>query len=447
MRRCSFLLLLLAACGSDQTLEFDLYPIQLARAPIQPGGATVGGLLAKVNTPTGVEPLLVDSASPLNSLGQQGCTGAQAPGWTYTGNIDLLNGASGVLRASFGNVGLFDICPGPVGDASVQPAGVVGGSLLANFSVGLTLPSDPAKAASMTLWPSFPGTDDQLNQDGWATLHFSLRGSGSVAQGNGEASVTLPNSLAVLSACAAPRAFATTDPLETCALSEVAIKSSGENLLLAVGTGEGPLVLSQSAWARIANDTGLSPDSGTAGDLYTPFATTAVQALFVSLPGLAILQGTTDNTWTGACAELASARRIEWVLANQKSVDNPTGTACFQPCDASGGQALTTRSYLELGGPLLAAVVSDTSVVITTLNSDVPANPVVDGIVGAGTLAGTNLRLDYPAQPNGRVIAACDSASTRDTCWAAPSCPSLSANGQTHTCFGQDSRGLAPVCP
>jgi hypothetical protein len=437
---------LLASCGSDQSLEYDLYPIQLARAPIQPGGEAIGGLMAKVNTPAGIQPLLVDSAFPLNSLGRQGCTGGQAPGWTYTGDIDLLDGSSGVLRASFDDVGLFDICPGPVGDASVQPAGVVGGSLLASFSVGLTLPRDPG-TASMTLWPSFPGTDDQLNQDGWATLHFDLRGSASVAQGDGEASVTLPNSLAVLSTCAAPNSFATTDPQQTCALSEVAVKSSGQNLLLALGTGEGPLVLSQSAWVRIANDMGLSPDSGTAGDLYTPFSMTAVPALFVSLPRLAILQGTTDNAWTGACAELASARRIEWVLANQLSPDNPTGSACFQPCDASGGQALTTRSYIELGGPLLAAVVSDTSVVISTLNSDVPANPVVDGIIGAGTLAGTILRLDYPAQPDGRVIAACDSASTRDTCWAAPSCPSLSASGQTHTCFGQLSRPLAPVCP
>jgi hypothetical protein len=445
MRRCSFLFLLLAACGSDQTLEYDLYPIQLARAPIQPGGEDVGGLMAKVNTPAGIQPLLVDSAFPLNSLGQQGCTGGQIPGWTYTGDIDLLD-TSGVLRASFDDVGLFDICPGQVGDASVQPAGVMGGSLLANFSVGLTLPREPG-TASMTLWPSFPGTDDQLNQDGWATLHFDLRGSGSVAQGNGEASVTLPNSLAVLSACAAPRAFATTDPQETCALSEVATKSSGENLLLAVGTGEGPLILGESAWTRVASQMGLSPDAGTAGLLYTPFSTTAVPALFVSLPRLAILQGTTDNTWTGACAELASARRIEWVLANQQSTDNPTGSACFQPCDASGGQALTTRSYLELGGPLLAAVVSDASVVISTLNSDVPANPVVDGIIGAGTLAGTTLQLDYPAQPDGRVIAACEYASSRDACWAAPSCPSLSASGQTHTCFGQPPLPLAPVCP
>jgi hypothetical protein len=328
MRRCAPLLLFLASCGSDQSLEYDLYPIQLARAPIQPGGDAIGGLLAKVNTPAGVQPLLVDTAFPLNSLGRQGCSGSEVSGWTYTGNIDLLDGwnPAAPLRASFDDVGLFDICPGPVGDPSVQPAGVVGGSLLASFSVGLTLPQSPNEPASMTLWPSFPATDDQLDQDGWVALRFNLRGSASVVQGNGETLLTLPNSRAVLAACVAPRAFSTTDPQETCALSEVAVKSSGENLLLALGTGEGPLVLSQSAWVRIANQMGLSPDAGTAGDLYTPFSTTPTPAQFVFLPRLALLQGTTDTAWTGACAELASARRIEWVLANQSNQASPNAS-------------------------------------------------------------------------------------------------------------------------
>ena len=56
MRRRPFILLLLAACGSDQVLEHDLDPIQLARAPVEPGGATTGGLLAAVSTVAGIEP-------------------------------------------------------------------------------------------------------------------------------------------------------------------------------------------------------------------------------------------------------------------------------------------------------------------------------------------------------------------------------------------------------
>ena len=82
MRRRLFILLLLAACGSDQVFEHDLEPIQLSRAPIEPGGAMMGGLLAAVSTVAGIEPLLVDTAFPIDSLGRAGCAagGACVPG-------------------------------------------------------------------------------------------------------------------------------------------------------------------------------------------------------------------------------------------------------------------------------------------------------------------------------------------------------------------------------
>jgi hypothetical protein len=352
--------------------------------------------------------------------------------------MDLRDGwnSAAPLRASFRNVDLFDICPGTTGDAATQPAGVMGGPLLANFSVGLVFPRSASKWATMTLWPGFPGTDNQLAQDGLVPLHFVLSGGARVAQGNGEPSVSLPNSRVVLAACAAPRSFSTTEAQETCASGEVAIRASGQNLLLAVGTGEGPLILSQSAWERIAAETGMASDAGSAGDLYTPLATSPTPARFLTLPRLAVLQGTTDSNWTGACAELARARRIEWVLANSG--------ACFQPCDASGGQAKATRPYLELGGALSLAVVSETSDLIQSLNVNIGANPLVDGIIGAGVLAGTRLHLDYPSTPQARVLVACEDGSTRDACWAAASCP---GQGQNQVCFGQPVPKWAAVCP
>jgi hypothetical protein len=438
MRRYPLLLLLLASCGSDQSLEYDLEPIPLARAPIVPGGEPLGGLLANVTTQAGIRPLLVDSAYPINSLARSECVDGVTPGWTYTGDIALRDGDnSAALRASFHNVGLFDICPGATGDATTQPAGVMGGPLLANFSVGLSFPRSASDSATMTLWPGFPGADDRLAQDGLVPLHFVLRGSARAAQGNGEASVTLPNSRIVLAACASPRSFSTTEAQETCARGEIALKASGQNLLLAVGTGEGPLILSQPAWERIAAQAGMASDAGTAGDLYTPFSAAPTPARFLILPRLAVLQGTIDDTWTSACAELARARRVEWVLANSG--------ACFQPCDASGGKALATHPYLELGGPLSLAVVSQTSDLIQSLNVDLGANPQIDGILGAGVLAGTRLQLDYPSKPQARVLVTCENGSARDACWAAASCP---GQGQDQICFGRSvPNNWAPVCP
>jgi len=443
MRRCPFFMLLLASCGPDQSFVYDLEPIQLARAPITPGGQAIGGLLANVTTSAGLQRLLVDSAYPINSLAPAGCVGGGTPGWTYTGNVDLRDGsASAVVRASFDNVGLLDLCPGSTGDAATQPAGVMGGPLLANFSVGFAFPRSADEAASMTLWPGFPGSDAQLGQDGFASMHFNLRAGAAAGQGTAEASLSLPNSRVVLSACAAPRSFSITEPAETCASGEAALKASGLDLMLAVGTGEGPLILSQAAWQRIAAQLGMANDAGTSGELYTPFTLEPITARFLTLPSLAVFQGITDSGWSGPCTELARARRIEWVLANQA-----TG-ACFQRCDATSGQTLTSHAYLELGGPLDLAVISETSDLIRSLNVDLPPNPQVDGIIGAGTLAGTRTRLDYPAQPQGRVIATCEAGSTREECWAAPSCL---AAGQPHLCFGQlagqSPGGWAPVCP
>jgi len=243
-----------------------------------------------------------------------------------------------------------------------------------------------------------------------------------------------------MAACAAPRVFSTDEPLETCAGGQAALKASGQDLMLAIGTGEGPLILSQSAWQRVAAALGLASDTGTAGNLYTPFSATPTPARFLTVPRLAVFQGTTDSGWSGPCTELARARRIEWVLANQDA------GACFQPCDASGSQAIATHPYLELGGPLDLAVISETSDIIRSLNADAPPNPQVDGIIGAGTLAGTRTRLDYTSQPQGRVVATCEDGSARVQCWTAPSCW---ATGEPHICFGQrfGQNGWAPVCP
>jgi hypothetical protein len=107
---------------------------------------------------------------------------------------------------------------------------------------------------------------------------------------------------------------------------------------------------------------------------------------------------------------------------------------------------VTTHAYLELGGAIDLAVISETSEIIRSINVDSPPNPQVDGIIGAGTLAGTRVRLDYTASsPKGRVIAACEDGSERDQCWTAPSCPGLSANGKT-LCFGQTVPTWPPAC-
>jgi hypothetical protein len=358
------------------------------------------------------------------------------------GDIQLLaaSNTGAPLRAGFRGVTLFDLCAGAVGDANTQVAGVLGGDILRNFSVAFALPRVPAKPATMTIYSNLPASDSDLAANGYAVMRFGLRGSTAAATASGNGLPGLPSSRVMMRVCANPPAFSPGGPAQTCKTGDVELQASGTNLLLALSTGHGPLVLSASAWQRLG---GQVPAPLGAGELalYSPLAADPIPAHWVTVSRLALVDGDSGDAWPGACAELARGRRIEWTLANQNN------GGCFQPCDVSGGVAWPAAAYLEIGSDLPAAVVSDTSDLISNLNEDFPSGAQVDGVIGAETLAGTSFEIDYVSQPQGRWVAACDPGTDRQTCWAAPRCYGLSGSGQTHMCFGLPPLGRAPTCP
>jgi hypothetical protein len=442
MRRYPFFLLLLASCGSDQSFVYDLDPIQLARAPITPGGAATGGLLANVTTSAGIQPLLVDSAYPINSLAPAGCAGGGTPGWTYTGNMDLRDAsAAAVVRASFDNVGLFDLCPGPTGDAATQPAGVMGGPLLANFSVGFVFPRSAELPATMTLWPAFPGSDDRLGarrlrvpafqSARWRLRRSRQRRSLADAAQLSHRAGGLRGAARFFHDRAAgnlrPAARSRSRPagrISRWPSAPAKVRSFSAN--------------PPGAHRRAA---GMASDAGTAGDLYTPFSTAPIPRALSDRAKARGFQGTTDTHLDGPCTELARARRIEWALANQDQ------GACFQPCDASGGQALATHPYLELGGAARPRGHQRNQRPHPLAQRGHATQSAGRWHHRRGHLGGNALRLDYTSQPQGRVIATCEDGSTRDQCWT----PQLLGDGRTQarllrTTWAPQS-GWAPVCP
>jgi len=94
----------------------------------------------------------------------------------------------------------------------------------------------------------------------------------------------------------------------------------------------------------------------------------------VTVSRLALVDGDSGDAWPGACAELARGRRIEWTLANQKN------GGCFQPCDVSGGVPCRLPPISRIGSDLPAAIVSDTSDLISNINEDFPSGAQVDGV-------------------------------------------------------------------
>jgi hypothetical protein len=227
--------------------------------------------------------------------------------------------------------------------------------------------------------------------------------------------------------------------MQTCKTGGVQVQASGTNLLLALSTGHGPLVLSTSAWQRLGGQV-TAPLAGEP-NLYSALVADPIPAHWETVSRLALVDGDSGDPWPGACAELARARRIEWTLANQKS------GACFQPCDVSGGAALPAAAYVEIGSDLPAAIVADTSELIGSLNEDFPAGAQVDGVIGTEALAGIRIEVDYVSQPLGRLVAACEAGVDRQTCWASPRCYGPSDADPTHMCFGLLPPGRAPACP
>jgi hypothetical protein len=438
----------LAACGPSPSYYFDSRPIGLVRAPS--AGAAPGGLLAllDVNAPVTAAPdrgrqVLVDTAFPV-TIAPAGPCGSGRRGGRYQGTLRLGDARATPegkpLRAIFSDVDMLDLCPGAVGDPQTRPYAVIGGSLLHNFSVEFDLPPPPA-APTVTFWDRQPGRNDFLSTTGWAVIDFRLRGGGQVKTA-AASDLSLPATRVVLRACAAPAPFSPDDPAPVCASGELFRASTGVNLTLVLGTGVGPLVLSESAWRRVAATLGRDPAAGELRPLWIAQRQTSIGARWVTVPRLALVdRQASERDNPGPCAELARARRIEW--AERHAAEG----SCIQPCDAAGGRAEDSAGYLEVGGDVEAAIVADDDEVLAGLRADVgAAEPDISGIVGAGVLTGTRFEVDYQRTPDQRFVVTCRGGAPRDRCHTAPSCPGIPDDSQKHRCFGQPERGRVPIC-
>jgi hypothetical protein len=463
-----------AGCDQD-CCSFDSEPIPVSRAPLGQGAA-LGALLARAQPPGGGTPfpMVVDTASPVTILAGPATTGTLEI--TQRG-FDLLDGTDPApnparVRARFRALGLFTLPLGPVGDAATLPGGVMGGDMLRAFSVELRFAAacpgaDPDAGgagpgcSSVTFWPHQGASEAFLEDAGYAVLRFSPFGGGETTASSPpdflglEAPVTLPPTRVVLRACAAPRVFARTEAREACcARGDEITRASGIDLALLLATGVGPMVLSQSAWTRIAATLTPTP-AMTAAPLLVATWPTPIAAEWTTLPRFALVDGAEPPSTgdEGPCVDLGRARRIEWTAA-QTTMQTPFSphaalSACVQPCDtdpSASSEALNSAAYLELGGAVPVAVVDDAEPFLQALRFDIrPEGPDIDGLVGAAALGAARLEIDYLADTP-RAIFSCEPGATRDACYAASRCPRLPDANHEHLCFGLASHGLPATC-
>jgi hypothetical protein len=464
----------LAGGCSDDYFTVDQQPIPVTRAPLG-DGTSQGALLASAQPPGGgtAFSMVVDTGSPVTIIG------ATSPGsGTLTiaqRGFDLLDptwpapqNEPQPVRARFRDLGLFSLQLGPVGSAATLPGGVLGGDLMRAFSMEFRFDKQCPGAAvadagapdggaaapvlgcsSVTFWNHQGATLDFLEDAGYAVVRFTPFGGGETTANSEpgflglQAPVTIPPTRVVLRACAAPETFTpTVEPKTCCKRGDEITNATGVDLSLLLATGVGPVVLSQSAWNRVAATLTTTPAMSSAPLLVATWPT-PIAATWTTMPRFALVDGfdppsTGDE---GPCVDLGRARRIEWTAvqtANMKQA-HPAVAACVQPCDTDPGEpseALSSAAYIELGGAIPVAVVADEEPFLQALRFDIrPEGPDIDGLVGAGALGAARLELDYlNDQP--RAIFSCEPDVARDACYVAARCPRLPDQDHLHLCFG-----------
>jgi hypothetical protein len=466
-----------AALGCNENyFTVDQQPIPLTRAPLG-DGTTEGALLARAQPPGGGTPfpMVVDTGTPVTIIGATSpgsgtLTIAQRgfdlldPTWQATANQPVS------VRARFRDLGLFSLQLGPVGSATTLPGGILGGDVMRSFSMELRFeaPCDVAGVAaadagtpdagaaaagpgcsSVTFWNHQGASLGFLEDAGYAVVRFSPFGGGETTANSEpdflglQGPVTLPPTRIVLRACAAPRVFVPTEPREQCcARGDEFTRATGADLSLLLATGVGPMVLSQSAWKRVAALLPTAPAMASAPLLVATWPT-QIAASWTTMPRYALVDGfdppaTGDE---GPCVDLGRARRIEWtnVQTANMQVAHPAVAACVQPCDTDPNEpneALSSAAYIELGGAIPVAVIDDAEPFLQALRFDIrPEGPDIDGLVGATALGAARLELDYLSdQP--RAIFSCEPTATRDACYTAARCPRLPDSDHLHLCFG-----------
>jgi hypothetical protein len=432
---------------SGPCCTYDSLPIPLLRAP-------QGELLALIGVDGARGPALLDTGTPVTVLADT------MTGTIDTHALDLLGGGpdptSAPVRAQLRGVTMLH---GPlsalgaigVSAGALQPIGLLGGDLLAGFSVEIGF-----AAPELVLWSQQPATDSFLAEAGYAVLRVRRRGASETAarspDGFGPAGpYQFPPSMLALRGCAAPAPFDRDAPLPaTCCAGDERTLATGADLSLLLGTGYGPTIISRSAWSRVVAAMGMTP-TVTRKPLYIATADPdlpPVEADWSTLPRLALVDREADTALNpGPCVELGRARRLEQVAVKQAS--NPRSAPCALPCDQDPNtdqRAQNSAAYIELQGAMAVAVVEDGNPLLGTRGAlIVPDGPQIDGILGADTLRSARVEIDYRGQP-ARLVFSCE-VDQAGACRSVGRCPRLPSPGQTHTCFpGLSTHALPPMC-
>ena len=373
---------LLVAVGCDTDLTtIDPFPVAIDLAS--------GGVVIPVEANGEMIVASIDTLSPITVVDSFVAPGPAPTPRRHEVAVTFLDAISGVARASFREVGAFDVHPCPdegalcrVGESgsSVEINAIIGGDLLSRSALRFDFP-----AATMRLFPNIAGDNAARGRSCDAVFESPFAGGGTLQISGAE--ILYGSHRVAIAACM---------HYDVMAAAEV---DRGAAALFIVSTGLGTSILSESAYARYRGVAGskLAPplDDLPSAVLDTPSG--PLSGKLGSIRRIALVGEGSDRR--GPCKELYASHIMAAELCNDAS-------AGIDPCPCPDESPFcATAGAIEIDEAIAVVIVSDLEPLLQALRAELrPALPEVDGLLGVNAMRKLGIDIDYPGE---RVIARC----------------------------------------
>ncbi|HEY1553626.1 MAG TPA: hypothetical protein VGF94_02270 [Kofleriaceae bacterium] len=205
----------------------------------------------------------------------------------------------------------------------------------------------------------------------------------------------------------------------------------GTDALLVASTGIGISLISTSAYARYQLGHPSAPDPATLPDDGVFLPSGSVTGKRVTIAGLALVATSPSNP-RAPCTQMYLSHAL---------VPNNLPTTGDCPCGSRHGVAGSCYDFcpvpavVELATPIDFLIVADDNTTIQSIGEELqPAQPQLDGILGANALSHFELDVDYPQ--NGRLLARCFAGDTTGQCSVRPELESECERDDISPCLG-----------
>jgi hypothetical protein len=345
--------------------------------------------------------LILDVLSPISVVDSYRAGGTFADPRRRIVDLTLFGvddfGVETVPRVRFSNVAVFDLhscgetTPSPancrvgLGDDTTEVFGVLGSDILFDNSLRIDFPTSDFK-----FFPDAAGSVSERTLACDAVFERPYSGGGTLIVGGGE--VRFGSNRTTVGACLHHSPIEEPGPSD----SEV-----GTDMQLAISTGHGPTILSESAYRRYAASA-IAPvtipaleslPSNTLHLLSGPLAVRMGEVSYAAFVGVA---GEASNR-RGPCRELYANARMRIALS---CADDQVDCPC-----ALSEDTCKAAAAVEVNRTIEVAVVEDTVPLLQGLRDELrPAVPELDGILGIDALRALRVEFD---SPNNRLMMRC----------------------------------------